>query len=118
MTYQLFIALRYLRAKHKQAFTSVITVISIIGIAIGVMALVEAREPDVYRDSSNRLLCGYGRANHSEDDDRVDRTSEPSRNTHGCDTEQERRSTALGGLVSQFVQIKVVEQGHPHRDER
>ena len=42
MKYQLFIALRYLRAKHKQAFTSVITVISIIGIAIGVMALVVA----------------------------------------------------------------------------
>jgi len=40
--YQLFIALRYLRAKHKQAFTSVITVISIVGIAIGVAALVVA----------------------------------------------------------------------------
>ena len=32
--------MRYLRAKHKQAFTSVITVISILGIAIGVAALV------------------------------------------------------------------------------
>ena len=42
MKYQLFIALRYLRAKHKQAFTSVITVISMLGIAIGVMALVVA----------------------------------------------------------------------------
>ncbi len=34
--------MRYLRAKHKQAFTSVITVISIIGVAIGVAALVVA----------------------------------------------------------------------------
>jgi lipoprotein-releasing system permease protein len=42
LRYQLFIALRYLRAKHKQAFTSVITVISIIGVAIGVAALVVA----------------------------------------------------------------------------
>jgi lipoprotein-releasing system permease protein len=42
LKYQLFIALRYLRAKHKQAFTSVITVISIIGITIGVAALVVA----------------------------------------------------------------------------
>ena len=42
MNYQFFIALRYLRAKHKQVFTSIITVISIIGIAIGVMALVVA----------------------------------------------------------------------------
>lgn len=42
MKYQLFVALRYLRAKHKQVFTSVITVISALGIAIGVMALVVA----------------------------------------------------------------------------
>lgn len=34
--------MRYLRAKHKQAFTSVITVISIVGVAIGVAALVVA----------------------------------------------------------------------------
>ncbi|HUX07874.1 MAG TPA: lipoprotein-releasing ABC transporter permease subunit [Acidobacteriota bacterium] len=42
MRYQFFIAMRYLRAKHKQAFTSVITVISIVGVAIGVAALVVA----------------------------------------------------------------------------
>lgn len=42
MSYQLFIALRYLRAKHKQVFTTVITIISALGIAIGVLALVVA----------------------------------------------------------------------------
>jgi lipoprotein-releasing system permease protein len=42
LRYQFFIALRYLRAKHKQAFTSVITVISVLGVAIGVAALVVA----------------------------------------------------------------------------
>ena len=42
MGYQLFIALRYLRAKHKQTFTTVITIISVLGIAIGVLALVVA----------------------------------------------------------------------------
>ncbi len=42
MTYELFIAGRYLRARRKQAFISVITFISILGIAIGVMALVIA----------------------------------------------------------------------------
>ena len=42
MSYELFIASRYLRAKRKQAFISVITFISILGIAIGVMALVIA----------------------------------------------------------------------------
>ena len=42
MSYELFIASRYLRAKRKQAFISVITFISTLGIAIGVMALVIA----------------------------------------------------------------------------
>ena len=40
--FELFVALRYLRAKRKQAVISVITVISIVGVAAGVMALVIA----------------------------------------------------------------------------
>ena len=42
MNYELFIAKRYLTAKRKQAFISVITFISIMGITIGVMVLVIA----------------------------------------------------------------------------
>ena len=42
MKYELFIAKRYLTAKRKQAFISVITFISILGIVIGVMALIIA----------------------------------------------------------------------------
>lgn len=42
MNYELFIARRYLTAKRKQAFISVITFISILGIVIGVMALIIA----------------------------------------------------------------------------
>jgi len=42
MKYELFIARRYLTAKRKQAFISVITLISILGITIGVMALIIA----------------------------------------------------------------------------
>lgn len=42
MNYELFIAKRYLTAKRKQAFISVITLISILGIIIGVMALIIA----------------------------------------------------------------------------
>ena len=42
MNYELFIAKRYLTARRKQAFISVITFISILGITIGVMALVIA----------------------------------------------------------------------------
>ena len=40
MFFELFLSLRYLRAKRKQAFISVITVISVLGVMIGVMALV------------------------------------------------------------------------------
>lgn len=42
MRFELFIAIRYLRAKRKQAMVSVISVISVLGIASGVMALVIA----------------------------------------------------------------------------
>lgn len=42
MRYEIFIARRYLTARRKQAFISVITFISVLGIAIGVMALVIA----------------------------------------------------------------------------
>src|SRR5512136_1060354 len=42
MSFELFVARRYLTARRKQAFISVITLISIVGIAIGVMALVIA----------------------------------------------------------------------------
>jgi lipoprotein-releasing system permease protein len=42
MNYEFFIARRYLTANRKQAFISVITFISILGITIGVMALIIA----------------------------------------------------------------------------
>jgi lipoprotein-releasing system permease protein len=42
MRYELFIALRYLKAKRKQTFVSVITIISVLGIIIGVTALIIA----------------------------------------------------------------------------
>src|SRR5512137_1907674 len=39
-SYELFISLRYLRAKRKQVFVSIITLISIVGIFLGVAALI------------------------------------------------------------------------------
>src|SRR5215813_12731541 len=39
MRYELFIGLRYLRAKRKEAFISTITIISTLGLIIGVMTL-------------------------------------------------------------------------------
>lgn len=38
--FELFLGMRYLRAKRKQAFISVITVISVLGVMAGVMALI------------------------------------------------------------------------------
>ena len=40
MPYELFISLRHLRARHRQKFISLITWISIGGVAVGVMALI------------------------------------------------------------------------------
>jgi lipoprotein-releasing system permease protein len=40
MRYEWFIGLRYLKAKRKQTFISIITIISIVGVAVGVMALI------------------------------------------------------------------------------
>src|SRR3990167_3176033 len=40
MSYEIFISLRYLKAKRKQAFISLITWISIGGVAVGVTALI------------------------------------------------------------------------------
>ena len=40
MPYELFIGLRYLKAKRKAAFISIITLISTAGVALGVMALI------------------------------------------------------------------------------
>jgi len=40
--YELFLALRYLKARRKQAFTSIVSFVSILGIAVGVAALIIA----------------------------------------------------------------------------
>ena len=40
MSFEIFVGRRYLRAKQKQAFISLITILSIVGVALGVMALI------------------------------------------------------------------------------
>lgn len=40
MSFELFIGARYLRAKQKQAFISLITILSVAGVTVGVMALI------------------------------------------------------------------------------
>ena len=58
-SFEFFIASRYLRAKRKQAVISVITVISIAGVAAGVMALVIGIAiNNGFRDTLQRSLLG------------------------------------------------------------
>ncbi len=58
MTFELFIAARYLRAKRRQAVIGVVTAISIIGVAAGVASLVIALAINngFRQDLQNRLL--------------------------------------------------------------
>ena len=57
--FELFVASRYLRAKRKQAVISVITVISVIGVAAGVMALIIALGvTNGFRGTLERNLLG------------------------------------------------------------
>jgi lipoprotein-releasing system permease protein len=57
--FELFIARRYLRAKRKQVVISVITVISVIGVAAGVMALVIGLAINTgFRSTLERNLLG------------------------------------------------------------
>ncbi|PYV22121.1 MAG: permease, partial [Acidobacteria bacterium] len=56
--FQLFVALRYLKAKRRQAVISLITVISVLGVAAGVGALVVALAINngFRQELENRLL--------------------------------------------------------------
>lgn len=57
--FELFVAARYLKAKRRQAFISVITAISVLGVAAGVMALVIAiAVNNGFRNSLERNLLG------------------------------------------------------------
>jgi lipoprotein-releasing system permease protein len=58
MRFELFIAARYLRAKRRQAVVGVVTVISIIGVAAGVAALIiaQAITNGMQRDLQDRLV--------------------------------------------------------------
>ena len=57
--FELFVAGRYLRAKRKQAVISIVTVISVIGVAAGVMALVVALAiNNGFRNTLQRSLLG------------------------------------------------------------
>src|SRR5579863_218520 len=65
MSFELFVASRYLRAKRRQAVIGVITVISIIGVAAGVASLIIALAINngFRQDLQNRLLSSTSHIN-------------------------------------------------------
>lgn len=65
MKFELFVAARYLRAKRRQAVISIITVISIIGVAAGVASLIVALSINAgfQRDLQNQLLGSISHIN-------------------------------------------------------
>jgi len=64
MSFEFFIGGRYLRAKQKQAFISLITYLSIAGVAVGVMALIVviAVMSGFEADLKARILGGQAQA--------------------------------------------------------
>ena len=60
MSFEYFIGARYLRAKQRQAFISLITMLSIAGVAVGVMALIVviAVMSGFESDLKSRILAG------------------------------------------------------------
>lgn len=71
MPYELFIALRYLRARRRQTAVSVLTVIAVAGIAIGVAALIvaQATATGFRREVQEKILAGTAHLNLLRKDD-------------------------------------------------
>src|SRR3974377_484871 len=65
MKFELYVALRYLKAKSKQTVISVITIISVLGVAAGVMSLIVALSisPGFREDLQSKLLRGTAHIN-------------------------------------------------------
>jgi lipoprotein-releasing system permease protein len=70
MQYELFIALRYLRAKRRQAAVSVITAISVAGITLGVASLIIAQAliSGFRADVQDKILQGTAHLNLLKED--------------------------------------------------
>lgn len=70
MTYELFIALRYLRARRQQTAVSVITAIAVAGITVGVAALIVAQAMihGFRTDVQEKILAGTDHLNLLKED--------------------------------------------------
>jgi len=104
MPYELFIALRYLRAKRRQAVISIITFIAIVSVAGGVMALIIALAlmTGARQDFQTKILQGTAHLNlHKRDGDGIENYRElVSR------LEQLPHITAAAATVYQWVLIQ------------
>ena len=71
MPLELFVALRYLLARRRQAFISLISLISMIGVAVGVMALVIALAlmTGLQGELRDRVVAVWGLAFKAQTDD-------------------------------------------------
>ncbi len=86
MKFELFVALRYLRARRKQAVVSVITLISVLGVAAGVAALIialalntgfqEEFQSRILGATSHVNLLGQGGAPVSQYEKLIERVSQ------------------------------------------
>ena len=70
MPYELFIALRYLRARRQQTAVSVITAIAVAGITVGVAALIVAQAMihGFRTDVQDKILAGTDHLNLLKED--------------------------------------------------
>ena len=62
MRFETFVALRYLRGKRKNRFISLITIISVAGVSVGVIALKDVVLPGEVRDILNQVVTAEKQA--------------------------------------------------------
>lgn len=121
MRYELFIALRYLKARRKQTFVSVITGISMLGVIVGVMALVIALALAAgfrqdFRDKilgaeAHIYIYGFAASGGLDQPDRLVERAESLDNIHAAAPMAWGVGLVASGLDNRFVRIKGVDPG-------
>ena len=118
MPFELFVALRYLLAKRKQAFISLISLISTLGVAIGVMALIVALAlmTGLQGELRNRILGSMahvyvwrtgGITDYHQDVARL-RTFD---GVIGAAPALEDRALLINGDTTEFISLKGIDPG-------
>lgn len=121
MRYELFIALRYLKARRKQTFVSVITGISMLGVIVGVTALVIALALAAgfrqdFRDKilgaeAHIYIYGYSSSAGLEQPQRLVERTESMENIHAAAPMAWGVGLVGSGLDNRFVRVKGIDPG-------